>query len=292
VAGHPVTRLSQAAKSIAAPRRGSLQQLRFTERGRELAAWCPDDEVFTLCRELVLDRVYEKGGVALGPGMGTVVDAGAHVGIFSLLASQWADRVVALEASELNFRVLELNVTRNALSNVEPRHCALWSVSDDAVEFAPAHHTGGGVVASRRNETGPVSRVRATSLDDLVGELGKIDLLKIDIEGAEYEVFGAARRLDAISVIVGEMHIEQDADRPRLDGLVAQLGAAGFEVEIVAEARLLAPGRLSRLWSNRDALKGRWPVKVLAAGYYLAPVRKPIRPPGATYELPILIAHR
>lgn len=287
-----MTKLSQAAKSIAAPRRGNLQQLRFIERGRELAAWCPDDEVFTLCRELVLDRVYEKDGVALRPGMGTVVDAGAHVGIFSLLASQWAERVVALEASELNFRMLELNVTRNALSNVEPRHCALWSVSDEAVEFSPAHHTGGGAVATRRHDPGPASRVRATSLDDLVTELGKIDLLKIDIEGAEYEVFEATTRIDDVSAIVGEMHIEQAADRPRLGGLVAQLGAAGFQVAIVDERELLIPRRLSRLWNNRGALRGRWPVKVLAAGYYLAPVRKPIRPPGARYELPILIAHR
>ena len=203
-----MTSLPRAAKAIVAPRRGNLQQLQLTERGRGLAAWCPDDEVFTLCRELVLDRVYERNGVALRPGMGTVVDAGAHVGIFTLLASQWAERVIALEASELNFRLLELNVTRNALTNVDPRHCALWSVSADAVEFAPAHHSGGGMVADGRRGDPGTAEVRAASLDDLVSELGKIDLLKIDVEGAEYDVLGAATCLDAVGTIVGEMHVD------------------------------------------------------------------------------------
>ncbi|HUA95498.1 MAG TPA: FkbM family methyltransferase [Acidimicrobiales bacterium] len=287
-----MTSLPRAAKSIVAPRRGNLQQLELTERGRKLSAWCPDDEVFTLCRELVLDRVYERNGLALHPGMGTVVDAGAHVGIFSLLASQWAERVIALEANELNFRVLDLNVARNALTNVEPRHCALWSVSSGAVGFAPAHHSGGGVVAEIRPGLPDTVEVRATSLDDLVSELGKIDLLKIDIEGAEYDVLRAATALDTIGAIVGEMHIERDGDRTRLDALAAHLETAGFEVGLVSEAQLLARDCLARLWSNRDALKGRWLIKALAAGYYLAPVKKPIRPPGATYELPILIAHR
>lgn len=287
-----MTSLPRAAKSIAAPRRGNLQQLHLTERGRQLAAWCPDDEVFTLCRELVLDRVYERNGVALRPGMGTVVDAGAHVGIFSLLASQWAERVVALEANELNFRILDLNVARNALANVEPRHCALWSVSADAVGFSSAHHSGGGAVADGRAGRPGTVEVRAISLDDLVSELGRIDLLKIDVEGAEYDVLGAATRLDAIAAIVGEMHVEREGDRTRLDALAAHLGAAGFEVELVTESQLLARDRLPRLWGNRAALQGRWSIKALAAGYYLAPVKKPIRPPGATYELPILIAHR
>jgi FkbM family methyltransferase len=288
-----MSNLPRLSKALVSRHRGDLIALKLVERGRSLVAWCPDDEIFTLSRELILDRIYESGEIGLHSGMGTVVDAGAHVGIFSLQASQWAERVVSLEASPVNFSLFALNVRRNALHNVEPRHCALWSTSTDALQFATTHHTGGGSVAngSQANDT-IVTEVRATSLDDLISELGPVDLLKIDIEGAEYEVFGACRSLGSISQIVGEVHLDNKEDRAQLDILVNQLEGAGFSVSLITEAELLSRKRLRRLRRNRAALTGHWIVKVLAAAYYLAPIEKPIRPSGATYELPILFAHR
>ncbi|MGH9065902.1 MAG: FkbM family methyltransferase [Acidimicrobiales bacterium] len=287
------SQLPRLAKTLVSRRRGALIALRLTERGRALLAWCPDDKIFTLSRELVLDRIYERGVVTFHEGMGTVVDAGAHVGIFSLQASQWAERVVALEPSQVNFRLLALNVDQNELHNVEARHCALWSTSTDALRFSTTHHSGGGSVGERRQDPdGVVTDVPATSLDDLISELGHVDLLKIDIEGAEYAVLGACKRLGSISRIVGEAHVEDEDGRAQLDALVTQLQDSGFSVSLVPEAELLSRGRLRRLWRNRAALTGHGLVKVLAAAYYLAPIKKPIRPPGATYELPILVAHR
>jgi FkbM family methyltransferase len=283
----------RSAKALVSRRRGDLIALKMTERSRDLVAWCHDDEIFTLSRELILDRVYEHDAVAFHEGMGTVVDAGAHVGIFSLQASQWAERVVSLEAGPINFGLLALNVERNALRNVDARHCALWSTSTDALKFSSTTHTGGGSVAKDpQGDEGIVTVVRATSLDDLISDLGHIDLLKIDIEGAEYEVFGACKSLDSISQIVGEVHLEDGADRRQLDDLVGQLEDSGFTVSLITETELLSRSRLKRLWRNRAALKGHRLVKALTAAYYLAPIKKPIRPPGATYELPILVALR
>lgn len=286
-------RLARAAKAVVSPGRGDLASLTLTERGRALAVWCPDDEVFTLSRELVLDRIYERGGVGLRPGLGTVVDAGAHVGIFSVLASQWAERVVALEASPLNVALLRLNVQRNALANVEPRHCALWSTSSSSLGFSSAGHSGGGAVVAGGPAAGASPEpVQAVSLDDLIAELGPIDLLKMDVEGAEYGAIGACTRLDAVSAIVGEMHLEGPEERPRLDALLDRLAGAGFDCTLVTEAELCSSDRVPRLWRNRKALAGHLLVKALAAAYDLAPLRKPLRPHGATYELPILIAER
>src|SRR5579875_3508139 len=221
--------LRHYSKRAVSPGRGDLITLTLNERGRTIKAWCPDDEVFTLTRELVLDRIYESDVIALRPGLGTVLDAGAHVGIFSLQASQWAKRVVALEANRINFDLLSLNVDRNALDNVEPRHLALWKTTSEAMPFSTAHHSGGGRVDEESGDegTGAVRYVRTVSLDDLV-----------------------------------------------------------------SETELLPAPRSARLWRNRNALNGKRLVKILAAAYYLAPIEKPIRSPGATYELPILFAHR
>jgi hypothetical protein len=46
----------------------------------------------------------------------------------------------------------------------------------------------------------------AVTLDAIIDELGDIDLLKLDIEGAEYEVLTACRQLDRVRCIVGEVH--------------------------------------------------------------------------------------
>ncbi len=286
--------LRHYSKRAVSPGRGDLITLTLNERGRTIKAWCPDDEVFTLTRELVLDRIYESDVIALRPGLGTVLDAGAHVGIFSLQASQWAKRVVALEANRINFDLLSLNVDRNALDNVEPRHLALWKTTSEAMPFSTAHHSGGGRVDEESGDegTGAVRYVRTVSLDDLVSELGPIDLLKVDVEGAEYEALGACESLGSISQIVGELHLEQDGDDARLRSLLCLLEDHGFSVSLVTETELLSAPRIARLWRNRNALNGKRLVKILAAAYYLAPIEKPIRSPGATYELPILFAHR
>jgi hypothetical protein len=74
--------------------------------------------------------------------------------------------------------------------------------------------------------------------------------------------------------------------------LVRQLEVSGFSVSLITEAELLSRHSLKRLWTNRTALAGNERSKILAAIYYLAPIDKPIRAPGATYELPILVAQR
>jgi len=266
--------------------------MEFSERDRSLFSWCPDDEIFTLARELILDRVYERGGVRLRPDLGLVVDAGAHVGIFSLQAAQWADKVVALEANAVNFAVLEANVRRNRVNNVVPLEAALWGQSVPAIGFGPAvgfgkaNHSGGGRVSQTGTDT-----VKAISLDDLIGQFGPIDLLKIDIEGAEYEVLGATQRLGDVHEIVGELHVNSRDDH-RADCLVELLSNSGFDVSIVSEAELFGADAVRRLLANRRALAGQSVTKILYMAYLLAPISKPIRKPGAFYYLPLLTARR
>ena len=284
--------LQRKLKPLVSRNRGNLVAMNIVERGKKLSALCPDDEVFTLSWELILHRVYEQGGVSFYDGMDTVVDAGAHVGIFSLQASQWASRVVSIEASRVNYDILKLNIDRNEILNIEPRHCALWNMSGEALHFEALHHTGGGRVTDQSQLGEHGDTVESLSLDDLIVQIGKIDLLKIDIEGAEYEVLGACKSLSSISCIVGEMHLEHPNERHLLDSLVAQLEDAGFIVRLVTEKELHSRDGLARLLRNRSSLQGKTMTKALAAAYFAAPIEKPVRPSGATYELPVLVAHQ
>lgn len=128
------------------------------------------------------------------PGM-TVVDVGANLGYFSLLASHLvgpSGRVVALEPNSENCRLLVSSLRLGGITNVE-----LFPVAaDEAPGWAYyATHVGsnGGLVddgdlLSRFGVVVPTLR-----LDDLVD--AKVDFLKMDVEGAEGRVVQGATQI-------------------------------------------------------------------------------------------------
>ena len=79
----------EVLKRILYPARKETREIHFDG----ISATVHDNERFNLCRELVLQRVYEVAG----PPRGTVLDCGANVGLFSLTSFPQADRVVAVE---------------------------------------------------------------------------------------------------------------------------------------------------------------------------------------------------
>lgn len=265
-------------KDLVYPTRGDLLQLRFRERDW-ITAFVPDDEVFGLARELILQRIYDRFDAG---GHRLVVDAGAHVGLFSLIASQRAARVVALEPNPVNFGVLEVNRRLNDASNVTAVEAALWKTSGH-VQFGASWHTTGGAVA----ETGD-QRVAAMSLDELVSTHGDIDLLKLDIEGAEFDVLAASDALERVRQIVGELHFRDPAAG---EELVAQLRARGFDAGLVPAPSLYTPSHVPTVLRNWRRLRGHLRVKLGVVAYLLAPVDKPRRPPGSR-DMPLLVARR
>jgi FkbM family methyltransferase len=285
-------RAQSQLKTLASRHRGDLVALHILERGHPITALCPDDEVFTLSRELILDRIYERAGVTFRDGMKTVVDAGAHAGIFSLQASQWASQVVAIEASRVNFDILKLNIDLNAIRNVDARNRALWSRSGEALSLEVTGSSGCGRVRDEPDPGSPHNAVESLSLDDLITEVGPIDLLKLDIEGAEYRTIDACTKLSSISAIVGEMHLEGREERHLLESLTKRLDDHGFTVSLVTEKELYSRESLPRLRKNVGSLRGKNLIKGLLAAYYLAPIQKPARRSGATYELPLLVAQQ
>lgn len=267
-----------ALKRIVYPSGGGLHELLFRERRRWLIADVPDDERFGLARELILQRIYDAVGPIDG---GLVVDAGANTGLFSLIASRSADRVVALEPGEEQAAVATANLARNRADNVTLINAALWT-DDGQVCFK----TG-----SERMTDGSVSRdgdviVDAVSLDTIVDRYGPIDLLKLDIEGAEEQVIPATRALENVRRIVAELHLHRPGDEAPM---IAALERQGFAVKLVPAAELYAPRWVQRVFRNWRRLRGELLIKVGVIAYLLAPLTKPRRPGR---DMPLLVATR
>lgn len=137
----------------------------------------------------------------LEPGM-TAVDAGANDGLFSLLAARLcgeAGMVHALEPSARERRRLERNVHLNHLENIRIHPMALGKSSGTAtLQVAGADHPGHntlGAYAHAATKSAYEEVVPLTSLDQLVASegIGRLDLLKMDIEGSEGDALRGAQ---------------------------------------------------------------------------------------------------
>lgn len=122
-----------------------------------------------------------------------VLDLGAHVGYYTLLASVLVGprgRVFAFEPHPRNARYLRRHVHVNGCRNVEVLECAAYDRSG-RVGFRFGVGSGTGRVA----ESGAVE-VPAVRLDEFVAERGIVpDVVKIDVEGGERPVLDGAREM-------------------------------------------------------------------------------------------------
>jgi FkbM family methyltransferase len=139
----------------------------------------------------------------LQPGM-TFIDIGSNKGDFALLAAKVMGdrgRVLAFEPAPANIEWLRRSVERNSYRCVEVVPCALGDSHGDAVLHLSAQsglHTLHDPHAGHQT-VGSVS-VPVRRLDDVLRERGidRVDVGKIDVEGAELEVLqGASETLDA-----------------------------------------------------------------------------------------------
>jgi FkbM family methyltransferase len=127
------------------------------------------------------------------PGM-TVVDAGANIGMFSLLANGLvgsSGQVYAVEPVPGNLQCLEQCLERNQLTRVKTCGTALGA-ENGALALSLSSSSGKHSAALDRG--GPQITVPQRRLDDLVEEWGldRLDFLKIDVEGYEPQVLRGA----------------------------------------------------------------------------------------------------
>lgn len=143
-------------------------------------------------------RLFEK---SIKPGM-VVVDIGANIGYYSLIASGLVGRkgrVYAFEPEPKNHGILLQNIRENNFVNIVPVKLALSDRKGIARLYTDKSNEGGNSLSGTNvmDRQGSVD-VQTTTMDSYFGGNAggfKVDFIKIDVEGAEGLVFKGAKKV-------------------------------------------------------------------------------------------------
>lgn len=171
------------------PRNAVLPILQGRMRGKKWVAGSGTHGYWLGTYELQKRRVFEN---AVHSGS-VVFDIGAHVGFYTLLASELvgdAGRVVAFEPAQQNLLSLKRHLSLNDTVNVTVIEAA---VSDKCGKISFDQGGGNNSFTGHISESGR-SQTKSVALDELVnkGQLPAPDYIKIDVEGAEMRVLSGA----------------------------------------------------------------------------------------------------
>jgi FkbM family methyltransferase len=176
-------------------------------------------DIHTFIQNLIYKQ-YQLRNVSFTPKF--IIDAGANIGLSALyFAKEYPTaNVLAVEASKENYDMLQKN-TKNVPA-IQAMHRAIWS---DESSLAVKNSGSGfwGFQVEEKPNTGET--VQAVTIAALMEEFNvqEIDILKMDIEGAEREVFskGYEKWLPRTKVLVIELHdfVHQDCSKTVLSAI-------------------------------------------------------------------------
>jgi FkbM family methyltransferase len=209
-------------------RTGKIREIRISTNDgiRTVSLRANGSDIFTFY-EIFLKQVYRRA-LPLRDGA-TVVDLGANIGMTALwLATQAKGvRVVAVEPEDSNIDLLRRNVSEDDVVVV---HAAI-AAQPGKVRLqigSPSGHRIGSLTPTQSQVAS--QEVDALDPDELVGRyaLENIDVLKVDIEGAEADIFCTSWALvDRAQIVLMEVH--DDAARVVISRALERQGLTPLE---------------------------------------------------------------
>ena len=162
----------------------------------------------SLCQQILLDAQYDST-LVVRPQV--IVDAGANIGLASIFyANRYPEaKIIAIEPEPSNYEMLKKNVA--PYPNIVSIQAALWNekkiLSGSSADTG--HHAYQVRAENGLDDQRHCGTIRGLTLRELMTDIGiqQIDLLKVDIEGSEKEVFqNSAEWIGHVGIIAIEIH--------------------------------------------------------------------------------------
>jgi FkbM family methyltransferase len=173
-----------------------------------LRKWTSD---FLIYNAIIIQKEYE---FETEESPNIIIDAGANIGMASIyFATKYKNaKIIAIEPEEENYKLLKLNTA--GYKNISTVNAALWNRSGEIALFATDFtNTLGYMTETNRTALKPSYKqkrlVKAITIEEIMCQfnIDHIDILKIDIEGSEKEVFESCENwLNRTNSIIIELH--------------------------------------------------------------------------------------
>ncbi|MEZ5017644.1 MAG: FkbM family methyltransferase [Flavipsychrobacter sp.] len=174
--------------------------------------------------EIFLEEVYK---CSLGETP-LIIDCGANIGLSVLYFKRAypGAKIIAFEPDVNNYELIKQNIESYNLSGVELRKEAVW-VKEETLKFKTMGSLGSMIVSGASDDTYDVKAIR---LKELLAQ--EVDMLKMDIEGAEYQVIkDVAPELKNVKNLFLEYH-GTFSEMSKLSELFTLLTNSGFSYYI------------------------------------------------------------
>jgi FkbM family methyltransferase len=198
---------------------GTIRLLDYNLQYSDLLSFCPQ------WHDIFVKRALDFQTSAPSP---RILDCGANVGLASLFfrCRYPTARVTAYEADPALFALLRANLAASGAADVETTHAAVWT-STGRLSFRCEGSDSGMIESLPGLVDGRSTTVPSVRLREVI-ERETIDLLKLDIEGAEHAVLiDCEPVLDRVSAIVMDLH-EFDPTARQAPRVLECLSRAGF----------------------------------------------------------------
>ena len=182
-----------------------------------------DDSDIRVFKQIFVDNEYDS--LNLPDVAKTIIDLGANIGLSALffIKKFSTSRIVAVEPDAVNFSIMEKNLEKFSKS-ISFLQAAIWPTDGEVslVEEDDDHSSLGawGYRTEASNGKSALS-VKALSIPTIMKQydMDFVDILKVDIEGAEYELFEKNYEdwIDKVGLIIIETH---DRFKPNSEAMV------------------------------------------------------------------------
>jgi FkbM family methyltransferase len=184
--------------------------------------------------------VEDEYGIQLNIDPQVIIDIGSNVGaslIYFALKYPEAN-LFGYEPDPHAFRTLARNV--DGFKNIEIKQAAVAAEEGELEFFVDPDSSMSSSLRCRRDRQKKIL-VQTTTLDSILDEHGveRVDLLKFDVEGAEYEMFKNFRQMERVNNVIGELHVDLiDASKEQFTALLNKFN--------LHEEKLRLPGAVER----------------------------------------------
>ena len=191
-----------------------------------------DDSDIRVFKQIFVDNEYDS--LNLPETAKTIIDLGANIGlsVFFFIKKFPDARIVAVEPDAVNFSIMEKNLEKFSKS-VSLLQAAIWPTDGEVslVEEDDDHTSlGAWGYRTETSKDNSALSVKAVSIPTIMKQydMDFVDILKVDIEGAEYELFEKNYEdwIDKVGLVIIETH---DRFKPNSEAVVRKALKGRFD---------------------------------------------------------------